>query len=250
MTKNSHFVGGNISFWMVCIAIYVFGVCHTHTQLRIHKTLRVIRIAHHTHTQLTPHNPLTEEIRLQIFGSPDLSVFPIDLLSDLDRDSVYSREILFEIWGIPVKTCLMCTGTPGKACWIFGSRNYFKSDFLRVVTHDSKRCVNDTYGAHLEWFARGKMCVLSVLSGVSCVCVWCACVNASMSVTHTHTHTHTHTSYNLWLSTPVCNILQCTATHLQSTPHLPTLQHTCLSATRPSCLLMSESQVFRKEQTK
>jgi len=47
--------------------------------------------------------PLTNEIRLQIFGSPDLSVFLIDLLSA--GDSVYSRENVLEILGTPVKTC-------------------------------------------------------------------------------------------------------------------------------------------------
>jgi len=36
------------------------------------------------------YTPLTEEIRSEKFGSPDLSVFLIDLLSD--GDSVYSRE--------------------------------------------------------------------------------------------------------------------------------------------------------------
>ena len=34
--------------------------------------------------------PLTEEIRLKIFGSPDMPVFPATLLSD--GDSVYSRK--------------------------------------------------------------------------------------------------------------------------------------------------------------
>jgi len=38
--------------------------------------------------------PLTEEIRVQIFGSLDYPVFLDSLLSD--RDSVYSRENLFE----------------------------------------------------------------------------------------------------------------------------------------------------------
>jgi len=61
--------------------------------------------------------PATEEMRLQISGSQDLSVFLIDLLSD--RDSVYSRENSFETSGTPVKTCLICTGTPVKNCWIF-----------------------------------------------------------------------------------------------------------------------------------
>jgi len=61
--------------------------------------------------------PLTEEIRLQKFGSPDLSVFLIDLLSD--RDSTYSRENACVILGFPVKTCLICMGTPLKDGWKF-----------------------------------------------------------------------------------------------------------------------------------
>jgi len=61
--------------------------------------------------------PLTEEIRLKIFGFPDLPVFLIDLLSA--GGSVYSCEILFKILGTPVITCLICTGTPVKTCWKF-----------------------------------------------------------------------------------------------------------------------------------
>jgi len=45
---------------------------------------------------------------------------------------VYSREILFEIWGTPVKTCLKVTGTPVKTCWNFGTRTYCMSDLLRL----------------------------------------------------------------------------------------------------------------------
>jgi len=54
--------------------------------------------------------PLREEIRLQIFGSPDLSVVLIDFLSA--GDSISSLEYLLENLGTPVKTCLICTGTP------------------------------------------------------------------------------------------------------------------------------------------
>ena len=73
--------------------------------------------------------PLTQEITLKTFGSRDLSVFLIDLLSD--GDSVYSakthlkfghsRENLFDVYGYPVWKCV------GN----FGSRNSFKSDLLR-----------------------------------------------------------------------------------------------------------------------
>jgi len=57
--------------------------------------------------------PLTEEIRLKIFGSPDLSVFLIDLLTG--GDSIYSRENSFEMFGTPVKMRLMCTGNSEKS---------------------------------------------------------------------------------------------------------------------------------------
>jgi len=56
--------------------------------------------------------PLTEEIVLKIFGSSDLTVFLLDLLSA--GDSVYSRENSFGNLGKPLKTCLICTGTPVK----------------------------------------------------------------------------------------------------------------------------------------
>ena len=56
--------------------------------------------------------PPTEEIRLKIFGSPDLSVFFIDHLSDRD-----SEETLFEIFRNPVTTCWTWTGTHVKTCW-------------------------------------------------------------------------------------------------------------------------------------
>ena len=61
--------------------------------------------------------PLTEEIRLQIFGFPELPDFQVDLLRN--GDSVYSRENLFEILGIPENTCLICMGTSVKSCQKF-----------------------------------------------------------------------------------------------------------------------------------
>jgi len=59
--------------------------------------------------------PLTDEIRLEIFGSPDYPDFLDSLLSD--GDSVYSSETFFEILGTPEKTYLICMGTPVKSCW-------------------------------------------------------------------------------------------------------------------------------------
>jgi len=57
-------------------------------------------------------SPLTEEIRLRIFGSPDYPVFLDIHLSD--GESVYTRENPFAVLGTPKKTCLICTGTPVK----------------------------------------------------------------------------------------------------------------------------------------
>jgi hypothetical protein len=58
--------------------------------------------------------PLTEEVILRIFGSPDLTLFlpVLELLSA--GDSIYSRENLLENLGTHVKTCLICTGTSVK----------------------------------------------------------------------------------------------------------------------------------------
>jgi len=50
----------------------------------------------------------------KFFGSRDLSVFLLDLLSD--GDSVYSTETDFGILGTPLKTCLICMGIPGETC--------------------------------------------------------------------------------------------------------------------------------------
>ena len=52
-----------------------------------------------------------------LFGSRDLTIFLLDLLSD--GDSMYKREELYANLGTPVETCLICTGTPVKTCWKF-----------------------------------------------------------------------------------------------------------------------------------
>jgi len=62
--------------------------------------------------------PLMEEIRYEMFGSPDLPDFRVDLLNDWD--SVYSRENTFEILGTAEISCLIFTGTPVKTCLKFG----------------------------------------------------------------------------------------------------------------------------------
>jgi len=66
----------------------------------------------------------TEEIRLKIFGSRDLSVFLTDLLNT--GDSVYTRKNLYANLGNSVKMCLICAGTPVKTCWKFWQSYLFQ----------------------------------------------------------------------------------------------------------------------------
>jgi len=67
----------------------------------------------------------------KVSGSPDLSNFRVDLLSD--ADSAYLRETLFEIFGTPEKTCLICTGVPVKTCWKFWHSQLFQVRSLPSV---------------------------------------------------------------------------------------------------------------------
>jgi len=90
--------------WVVCAHM---GQCRGEYHSNIHSFVHISLM----------HIPLTEEITLNIFESPDMPVFPAALLSD--GDSVYSRKPLFEILETPEKTCLICTGTPVKTCWNF-----------------------------------------------------------------------------------------------------------------------------------
>jgi len=53
--------------------------------------------------------------QIQVFGYRDPTIFSLDLWSDWD--SVYTRENLYENLGPPLKTCLICSGTPVKTCW-------------------------------------------------------------------------------------------------------------------------------------
>ena len=71
---------------------------------------------------------LTEEIRLEIFGSPHLPDFWVDLFSNWD--SVYSSENL-EFWGFPRKRFWYVRGLVWELVWNLGSRDYFKCDLLR-----------------------------------------------------------------------------------------------------------------------
>jgi len=70
-------------------------------------------------------HPLTDLLQIGQFSGPRFWV---------TGTPVYSVEILFEIWGNPMTTCLKVTGTQWKLVWNFSSRHYFKSDFLRPWT--------------------------------------------------------------------------------------------------------------------
>jgi len=95
---------------------------HTHAHRTIH--LEIL----HTYEASHCHDPLTEEIRLQIFGSPDCRVFPPTLLSFDFRENMLwnfgdSRENLFESYGNPVHFV-----------WNFDSSKYCKSDLPHLWT--------------------------------------------------------------------------------------------------------------------
>jgi len=139
-----------------------------YTCIRIHLSART------QCTQIQIHYiPLTKEIRLKIFGSPDPPDFRVDLSSD--KNFVYSHEHLFQILGTPEKTFLTCTDTPGtlmKTCWnFFGCRNYFKSDLLR------------------PWYHTCNACVCTLCSG------WAVNVYVQSMNNCTQCYVHTHTVY-------------------------------------------------------
>jgi len=96
---------------------------------------------HRTETHTWSHERLTHKhIKSRSRKRSDLKyldfqiwlVFPATLLSD--GDSIYSDGTLFEIFGFPEKTCLICTGTPVKTCWKFWQSYlfYLKSDLLHL----------------------------------------------------------------------------------------------------------------------
>jgi len=85
--------------------------------------------------------PLTEEMWLERFGSPDYTVVPYNR-----GTPVYSCENLFEILGIPVKYCLKGTGTPVKNCWNFESRWFEVRSSL---------CVDSFKRSEVQMFAFG-----------------------------------------------------------------------------------------------
>ena len=91
----------------LCTYTYMY-IIFLNQRLCTYTIIKDYVIKDYVHIPLTE-IPLTGEIRLKIFGSPGLSVFLMDLLSD--GDSMYSRENSFEILRTPVKTCLICTGT-------------------------------------------------------------------------------------------------------------------------------------------
>jgi len=101
---------------ILCVYIHMYICIHTYIQMCIntyglHFVLQGAMLSVRCARILYVY-PLIEEITLKRFGSRDLSVFPIDLLSD--GDCVYSTENLFAILGTPVTACLIYMGTPVK----------------------------------------------------------------------------------------------------------------------------------------
>ena len=106
------------SFHMIFISYdihfirYSFHMTFISARCHVIISQQVIRLV-----QSSPHVPPTEEIRLEIFASRDPTIWSLDLLSDGDSD--YTPENLYEKLETPVKTRLICTGTPAKTCWKF-----------------------------------------------------------------------------------------------------------------------------------
>ena len=104
----------------VCMSEYICHCQNTYVHSYQDMSMRAISNQKYIYTcvsEYISHGPLTEEIRHQIFGSRDLTMFLLDLLSD--GDSIYTTEKSCEPLGIPVKKFLMCVGTPVKTCWKF-----------------------------------------------------------------------------------------------------------------------------------
>ena len=111
------------SFWCSMLGVSCVDADHTqptymthHTHFDANEYYTYACSEYHVRIPTTQ-NPLTEQIKLNTFGSPDDPVFLDSLLSY--GDSVYSHGTLFEILGTPEKTCLTCMGTPVKTCWKF-----------------------------------------------------------------------------------------------------------------------------------
>ena len=111
--------------------------------------------------------PLTEEIKLKIFGSRDLTTFSLDLLSD--RDSVHSRENLYENVGTPLKTCSVC---------IYMYIYMYTYIYIFIYTATHMQTLQHT----------SKHCNLDPNTATHC--------NAHMVETHTHKVAATHFFYH------------------------------------------------------
>ena len=99
--------------------VYVYRCTFVHTYI---DTGLCIWVKISTYVQYS----LTEEIRLDIFGSP----FPD---GSFERwDSVYSSDNSLQILRTPVKTCLKYTGTPVQTCWKFWQSWLFASPISPV----------------------------------------------------------------------------------------------------------------------
>ena len=99
---------------------------------------RESHVANATHCNTLQHTtPLTEEIRLRIFRTRDLTIWLLDLLSD--GDSSCTIENLCEHLGLPWKRVWYVRGLLWKLVRSFDSRNYFQPDLLRLG-HTATHC--------------------------------------------------------------------------------------------------------------
>jgi len=117
------------TYWWVMSHRHESVVCHVFVWETIYISICIER------ESISP--PLTAEIRLDTFGTRDLSGFPINLLKD--GDSAYPTEQLFGIlknclkfWGLPWKRVWYVLGLPWTLVKYFGSCDYFQSDLLRL----------------------------------------------------------------------------------------------------------------------
>jgi len=92
--------------------------------------------------------PLTEKTRLEISGSPDRLVSSATLLNDgefrlLPWKTVWNFGNSRESYG---DSRSKVTGTPVQTCWNCGSRNYLKSNLLRLWIHTGTHTSNTQTG--------------------------------------------------------------------------------------------------------
>ena len=137
--ENNIWRGIQINFQEICVMSESEGfekaVCilqmTSHSQTRKTKlTVKSKSTKFHHCTASTDDDDPLRQIFSKMFGSPNYPVFPNSLLSD--GDLFYSTQTLFRIWGLPRKRVWYVRGLLWKLVGNFGSRNYLKSNLLRV----------------------------------------------------------------------------------------------------------------------